>query len=134
MNHFLVDTNVVIDMLASRPDFADAACAVFDAAGRGEIRVSICSLSFSNIYYILRRHIGKQQAIESLRLLNTFVNITPVNKTVIDLALYSEFNDFEDAIQYFSALQNITIDGIITRNGKDFAPSEIPVLDPRAFL
>ena len=35
MKHYLVDTNVIIDMLLNRED-ADAACAVFDGAERGE--------------------------------------------------------------------------------------------------
>lgn len=50
MKHYFVDTNVVIDMLADREGFADAASDVFDAAGRGEIKLSICALSYSTIY------------------------------------------------------------------------------------
>ena len=63
MKHYFIDTNVVIDMLADREGFADAASAIFDAAGRGEIKLSICALSFTNIYYILRKSIGKEQSI-----------------------------------------------------------------------
>ena len=53
MKHYFVDTNVVIDMLADREGYADAACELFDAAGRGEVHLSICALSYSTIYYIL---------------------------------------------------------------------------------
>ena len=53
MKHYFVDTNVVIDMLADREEYADAACELFDAAGRGEVHLSICALSYSTIYYIL---------------------------------------------------------------------------------
>ena len=55
MKHYLVDTNVVIDMLLDRED-ADAACAVFDRAERGEYCLHICALSFTTMYYSLRKH------------------------------------------------------------------------------
>ena len=41
MKHYFVDTNVVIDMLADREEYADAACELFDAAGRGEVHLSL---------------------------------------------------------------------------------------------
>ena len=127
MKHYFVDTNVILDMLADREGFADAASAIFDAAGRNEIRLSICALSYSTIYYILRRFIGREKARE----LSKCVSILPVNQTVIQMALNSNFPDYEDAIQYYCARQDSTIDGIITRNLKDFKLSEIPVLSPQ---
>lgn len=126
MKHYFLDTNVILDMLADREGFADAASAIFDAAGRNEIRLSICALSYSTIYYILRRFIGREKALQSLRELSKCVSILPVNQTVIQMALNSNFPDYEDAIQ-----QDSTIDGIITRNLKDFKLSEIPVLSPQ---
>mgnify|MGYP000476504288 CR=1 FL=1 len=48
--------------------------------------------------------------------------------------LDSEFGDFEDAIQYFSALQNRKIEAIVTRNVKDFKLSTLPVLQPSELL
>lgn len=53
MKNYCVDTNVIIDMLANRGEFAEAASNLMDAAGRGEICVYISSLSYSNIYYII---------------------------------------------------------------------------------
>ena len=131
MKHYFVDTNVILDMLADREGFADAASAIFDAAGRNEIRLSICALSYSTIYYILRRFIGREKALQSLRGLSKCVSILPVNQTVIQMALNSNFPDYEDAIQYYCARQDSTIDGIITRNLKDFKLSKIPVLSPK---
>lgn len=62
-------------MLADRPGFSDAACEVFDAAGRGEIKLSMCALSYSNIYYILRKQLGHSVTIESLQTLSESVSI-----------------------------------------------------------
>ena len=120
MKHYFVDTNVVIDMLADREGYADAACELFDAAGRGEVHLSICALSYSTIYYILRKYAGKENAISSLRDLTDYVSILPVDAEVIRKALYSEFSDYEDAIQHYAALQDASVEGIITRNIKDY--------------
>lgn len=131
MKHYFIDTNVVIDMLADREGFADAASAIFDAAGRGEIKLSICALSFSNIYYILRKSIGKEQSINYLSQISEYVSITSVDNNIIFQALSSKFSDFEDGIQYFSALSCGDIDAIVTRNTKDFTHSKIPIKTPQ---
>lgn len=132
MKHYFVDTNVVIDMLADREGFADAASDVFDAAGRGEIKLSICALSYSTIYYIVRRHSCREVALAALKELTRIVSVLPVNIHVIESALESDFSDYEDAIQYYSAVQDSSIDAIITRNPKDFKLSNLPVILPTA--
>jgi len=134
MKHYFVDTNVVIDMLANRDGFADAASEFFDSAGRGEINVSVCALSYSTIYYILKKYSGRDNALQCLRDLSEYVSVLPVNNSVIQQALCSEFSDYEDAIQYYSALQDSSIDAIVTRNAKDFALSRLPVLLPDEYL
>ena len=95
--------------------------------------LSICALSYSTIYYILRKYAGKENAISSLRDLTDYVSILPVDAEVIRKALYSEFSDYEDAIQHYAALQDASVEGIITRNIKDYRYSDIPVLLPTEF-
>ncbi len=134
MKHYFVDTNVVIDMLANWERFADAASELFGSAGRGEISISICALSYSTIFYILKKYSGKDNALQCLRDLSEYVSVLPVDKQVIRQALYSGFSDYEDAVQYYSALQDSSIDAIATRNTKDFALSKLPVLLPGEYL
>lgn len=134
MKHYFVDTNVVIDMLANREGFADAASELFDSAGRGEICVSICALSYSTIYYILKKYSGREIALQCLKDLSEYVSVLPVDESVIREALSSGFPDYEDAIQYYSARQDSSVDAIVTRNVKDFALSELPVLLPSEYL
>ncbi len=134
MRHYFVDTNVIIDMLANRGRFADAASELFDSAGRGEICVSICALSYSTIYYILKKYSGREFALQCLQDLSEYVCILPVDKGVIQEALFSGFDDYEDAIQYYSARQDLSVDAIVTRNVKDFRLSELPVLLPGEYL
>ena len=133
MKHYLVDTNVVIDMLLDRED-ADAACAVFDRAERGEYCLHICALSFTTMYYSLRKILSREDRINALTQLKEAVEIALVNENVIDMALNPGWKDFEDAVQNFSAVTDPDITAIITRNTKDFKESSLEVIDSLEFL
>lgn len=133
MKHYLIDTNVIIDMLLDRED-ADAACAVIDAAERGEIALHICALSFTNIYYSLRKYLSHEERISCLTQLSELIATVPVNGQIIHNALLSEWRDFEDAVQYFAAKSQTDISGIITRNVKDFKLSDLEVVDSVFYL
>ena len=133
MKHYLVDTNVVIDMLLDRED-AEAACAVFDGAERGEYVLHICALSFTTMYYSLRKILTRERRISALSQLREVLKVAQVDAGVIDLALKSGWKDFEDAVQYFSAVADSQITAIITRNVKDFKNSTLEVVDSLAFL
>ena len=133
MKHYLVDTNVVIDMLLDRED-ADAACAVFDGAERGEYVLHICSLSFTTIYYSLRKILTREQRIYALTQLSDALEVSLVDHEVIDKALRSGWKDFEDAVQNFAAVADPEVTAIITRNLKDFQASELEVVDSVNFL
>ena len=133
MKHYLVDTNVVIDMLLNRED-ADAACAVFDGAERGEYVLHICSLSFTTMYYSLRKILTREQRIYALTQLSDALEVSLVDHEVIDKALRSGWKDFEDAVQNYAAVADPEVSAIITRNLKDFQASELEVVDSVDFL
>ncbi len=133
MKHYLVDTNVVIDMILDRED-ADAACAVFDGAERGEYALHICALSFTTLYYSLRKILTREQRLDVLSQLREVLDVAYVGASVIDMALKSGWKDFEDAVQNFSAVVDPQISAIITRNTKDFKESSLEVVDSRSFL
>mgnify|MGYP002857361092 CR=1 FL=1 len=77
MKHYLVDTNVVIDMLLDR-EGADAACAVFDGAERGDYALYLCALSFTNIYYSMRKVLSHDERISALMQLQEVLHVIPV--------------------------------------------------------
>lgn len=133
MKHYLVDTNVVIDMLLERED-ADAACAVFDGAERGEYVLHICALSFTTMYYSLRKILTREQRIDVLMQLGEALKVATVDNGVIEMALKSGWKDFEDAVQNFSAEADPEISAIITRNTKDYRDSNLEVIDSVEFL
>lgn len=89
MDHYLVDTNVIIDMLLDRSN-ADAACAVIQGAERGEYALHLCSLSYTNIYYSLRKFLSHEERINALKKIQTVIEAAPVNDNVITNAINSD--------------------------------------------
>jgi predicted nucleic acid-binding protein len=133
MNNLLVDTNIIIDLLSKREPFYNFAAILFSLADKKLVKLNLSSLSFANTHYILTREIPENETREVLRKFKILVNVLALDDKIIDLSLNSNFKDFEDAIQYYSAIEN-NLDGIITRNRKDFRKSKIPVLTPEEYI
>jgi predicted nucleic acid-binding protein len=129
-----LDTDVVLDHLASRQPFAEYSHRIFGLAETGELTVCVSPLSFSNLYYILRKLKGNSDALALLRKLKQLVRVTSTGEPEIQSALTSGFTDFEDAIQHFTAKAEGGITAIITRNKTDYFASEILVLSPAEFI
>lgn len=107
---------------------------LFALAETGELTLYLSSLSFSNLYYILRKLKGHAEALALLGKLKLLVRVSTVSESEIQSALSSSFGDFEDAIQHFTARTEGGISAIITRNKADYFDSDIPVLSPEEFL
>lgn len=133
MKHYLVDTNVIIDLLLNR-EGADAAAALIDGAENGVYKLSLCALSYTNIYYSLRKYLSHEERINCLTQIGEVLLSAPVDGNVITAALHSGWSDFEDAVQYCAAVSAGITDGIVTRNEKDFALSKIPIINSSEFL
>jgi predicted nucleic acid-binding protein len=133
MKKVFLDTNVCLDVILNREPFAVDAGQIFEMGKQREIKLFVSAVSFTTIFYILKRLYHTKQALIDLKEFRKFVTITNVNTTVIDLALHSELHDFEDAVLYFSAKES-DINLIITRNAKDFEGASLKVLTPKQFL
>lgn len=134
MNRLLIDTNIVIDLLAKRQEFYPEAAELFSKADRGETALYVSSLTFANTNYILSKVKSPIEARDILIKFKVLVHILNLDDKIIQLALSdSGFVDFEDGLQYYSVIEN-QIDAIITRNKKDFKNSTLPVLSAKEFL
>ncbi|WP_036152237.1 MULTISPECIES: type II toxin-antitoxin system VapC family toxin [Maribacter] len=134
MNRLLIDTNIVIDLLSRREKFYDEAAELFSRADKKELELAISSLTFANTNYILSKLKSPKDARQILRKFKVLVEVLSLDDKITELALSDEkFPDFEDGLQYYSAIEN-QIDIIITRNKKDFKNSNIPVLTAKEFL
>ena len=133
MQKVFIDTDIALDLLTGRQPHYDFAAALFTLADRKKIRINISSLSFSNLNYILGRELSAREVRKILLDFKVLVNVLAVDDKIIHLALNSDFNDLEDAIQHFTALQH-NIPLIITRNIKDYKKSHLPVFSSEAFI
>src|ERR1035438_6719178 len=130
MKHLFLDTNVIIDVLANREPFSNFASRLLDYGDKGKINIYISALSYSNIYYILRKTCSHKEMISILKDVQAISTTIDVTGDIIQEAIDSPLKDFEDAIQLNTALSNKKIQAIVTRDPKDFKNSDISILTP----
>jgi len=127
---FFIDTNILLDFLPDRKPYSDQAAIIFEHQQQRNLILYVSVISFNNLYYIISKIDGRKTAIKLLKELTDLVTVIPLDQSIIQKSLDSNFSDFEDAIQYYSALKTKNVQGIITRNTKDFKKSELPILTP----
>ncbi len=134
MKKLFIDTNILIDLLSRREPFYEESAALFSLADRKKVELAVSSLTIANTSYVLLRQLKANQVKEVLRKLRLVVKVLPLDDKIIGLALNDKtFADFEDCLQYFTAIENEQ-EMIITRNLKDYKTSQIPVMTARQFL
>lgn len=133
MEKVFVDTDIILDLLSKREPFYIHSATLFSAADRNEIEIYVSSLSFANLNWILSKGLSTAEAKKKLIKFKTLVTVLAVTDKVIELALSSDFTDFEDSIQYFTAIEE-NIKTFLTRNLKDYKTAEIPVMTAEQFL
>jgi predicted nucleic acid-binding protein len=134
MTHRLfLDTNIVLDLLSEREPFYEASVMLVSLADMKEVQIAVSALSFATVNYVLSKQIGVEASKDILRKFKILCQVMPIDETIIDKALNSDFKDFEDAIQYFSAL-DFKAHYIISRNAKDFKTASLPILSASEYL
>lgn len=134
MNKVLIDSDVILDFFFDRKPFSEYSMQLFLQCENRTIKGFVTPVIVSNVYYLLRQNATHGKVIEKLTQLLSFLNVLMMDKEIVVNALHSEFKDFEDALQYFSALKHRGIDAILTRNIKDYKKSVIGVLTPETYL
>ena len=134
MNKILIDTDVILDFFFDRKPFSDDATKILMLCEKKVISGFVTPVIISNVYYLLRKTAKHEKVIENLKMLINMIDIATINKETILEALNSEFKDFEDAIQNFSAQYDKEIKVIVTRNIKDFKESSLSVMTPEIYL
>ena len=133
MEKVFVDTDIVLDLLGNREPFYSHSAQLFSEADKGKIRIHVSSLTFSNLNYILSRQYSVDQARKKLLKFKTLVTVLSVTDKVVELTLSSDFKDFEDGLQYFTAIEN-NLKTLLTRNLKDYKTADITVMTAEQFL
>lgn len=132
MEKIFVDTNIVLDLLEKREEFYEEAQELFTLSDKNKVKLYVSALTIANTHYLLFRRL-KMEARKIISKFKVLVEVLPVDDKILELSLVSDFSDFEDAIQYYTAIEN-NMQIIITRNKKDFKNLTIPVLTAKEYL
>lgn len=128
-----VDSDVILDLLAQRDEFYIYSAKLFTLSDENKVKLYTSPIVFSNLHYLLKKMTNNQTALKSLRRLKALISILSIDEKIIEQALNSDFNDFEDAVQYFTAVTN-RINIIITRNKSDYKKGKITVSTAEEFI
>lgn len=131
---YLIDTNIILDVLLGREPYYDDSAKVLNLSGKKDITLYVTASSITDIYYIANQTLRNKEEVKVLLIkLLKVVFIAGVSEDEIRNALALSWRDFEDSVQYSAALIQ-GMDGIVTRNPKDYKAAEIEVWSPEDFL
>ncbi len=128
-----LDTNIVLDLLTERHPFYTPTAELVSLADSSQVVLVVSSLTFATAIYFIAKFEDAEIAMQKLKKFRVLCEISDLSALIIDKGLNSEFKDFEDALQYLSA-KDTGCDFLITRNGKDFKNSTIPVFTAEEYL
>ena len=129
----LYDTNIILDVLLDRQPFSADSIYLVQKVEMGLFIGYLSATTMTTLQYLACKVIGKTKANLEIKKLLTLFEIAPVNRSVIENALLTQFQDFEDAVLYEAALHQ-GVHAIVTRNLKDFSNAKIPVYTPDQLL
>lgn len=128
-----IDTNIMLDLLGERAPYYESIAKIATLADKGKIDMAASALSYATVNYFLAKFENQETAKVKLRKFKIISEICSLDESIIEKGLNSSFKDFEDSLQYLSALKS-DCDILITRNGKDFQQSQIPVMTGEEYL
>ncbi len=134
MTKVFIDTNIFLDLFLNREGFAEAAEKLLMWCEEDLISGSTSAINIANLYYIVSQQKSKPETRKIVKTILEVVAIPNTSRKDLLLAIDSSFSDFEDAVQFFTALNVDGINYIITRNKKDYKYATIPVVTPAEFV
>ena len=132
MNKLFIDSDILIDLLAKRTHYNEA-LKLLSIISENKAKAYTTPLVLANVDYIITKFGNKQKSRKALKTLRKNISILTMDEKGFDEALESSFPDFEDALQYFSAM-NQGIDFIISRNKKDYTKGNLKVVTAGEYL
>jgi len=135
MVNVFLDTNVAFDQISKRDPFYTESQLLIDRAAKGTLSFSIAEGSILTLIYLAYDSYKIPNAKKQLLDFISMCSVLQSGKSLVMNALNSDFEDKEDAVQYFTALHH-EADYFITRNKKDYEPftTRLPVYTPTEFL
>jgi predicted nucleic acid-binding protein len=125
----LLDTNVILDVMLARQPFVADSAKIVAAAEIQKVEGVLCATTITTIHYLATKQLGRDVAVRQIEKLLRIFQVAPVNKTALLAALRAKARDYEDAV-LLEAARAVGMDGVVTRNPKDFPKSDLPIYTP----
>lgn len=133
MTKIFIDTDVLLDLLLERSPFFESIAKIITLAIENKVKLYTSSLSIVNSNYILSKYKNAENSKSILNSFLIYLELVKLDEELIIKGLNSDFKDFEDSLQHFSALDS-KCEYLLTRNIRDFKKSKIPVFTPDEFI
>jgi predicted nucleic acid-binding protein len=133
IERLFIDSDIILDVLTKRDNFVQAAAELFELGHSNKIELFTTSVVLANVFYILRTTSGIETAKMSLQKLRLIIRVLATNENTVDSSLSSQFNDFEDGLQYFTAKEN-NISILITRNSKHYKVDDMIITTAEEYI
>ncbi|MBQ3383926.1 MAG: PIN domain-containing protein [Erysipelotrichaceae bacterium] len=130
----IFDTCVILDYLLDREEYSSNAEKLIIKAAQNRLQGLITVKSLMDIHYILKHTLHNEKNIRDIisTLLDSFALVDSTGENAVR-ALSSDVNDYEDALMIETAV-SYEVDGIVTRNLKDYRKSSIRIYSPEDLL
>lgn len=129
-----VDANILVAALNKEYPLFTWSSRILSLQGKGNIELFTSPLCLAIAFYFSSKKSGEKLARKKIEMLLEHIGITSIDEKTTSQAIKNKLiHDFEDGMEYYSALQH-KCDCIITENQKDFYFSEIEVIGCEAFL
>lgn len=127
-----VDTNVLLDVLTERKPFYEKAAVIWSLVEDGLVEGTISAISVNNVFYIAKKLNGLEYAQGLVDKILKDFRIIALDYEILKLSRTIPGRDYEDLIQYFSAIKSESL-YLITRNKSDFPETGIDLVTPEEF-
>jgi predicted nucleic acid-binding protein len=131
-----VDSDILLDILLIRQPHFDNSLSVLILRKEQQVELFTSPSIILNVNYIAQKQNNKEKAVKGVSEILKFVEIIESTKKILADCFNHNYTDSEDAVQYFTALQNTSLNYYITRNTRrfNFKNINLPVLNPPQFL
>lgn len=133
MSKIFIDSNVILDFLLDRKPYSNDIAVIMEDCIRNQIAICVSSVTITNLHYIIGRMENKTSADKKTAKILKLVTVENVGQSTVNKSISSSFNDFEDGVQNYCAVE-AKHKIIITRNTKDYKNSELAIFTPIEYL
>lgn len=129
-----MDANVLVSVLNHQYPLFSYSARILGLADHPGYQVYTSPICLAIAFYFSEKKSGSRLAKKKLEILISKIQITTVDKKVVLSAVKDKrVNDFEDGLEYYSAIAQ-GCEVIITEDLNDFYYSEIEVFDCKSFI